>query len=141
MISSWRSKRRPERRLMHSLIFGMIFLVAGPILSAEPEHKYDGVYTGKRSLTKGMASASCFAENDDVSVTVTGETLTFTNSALKKYLMLFFPGSDGSFGQTHTEAGGDVVHYHGRIIGDVMDADVETFDCEYHWHLKRVQAK
>ena len=68
----------------------MIFLVAGPILSAEPEHKYDGVYTGKRSLTKGMASASCFAENDDVSVTVTGETLTFTNSALKKYLMLFF---------------------------------------------------
>src|SRR5262245_28252576 len=124
MICHWRSKSRPERRLMLSLIFGMFCLAAGPALSAEPEHKYDGVYTGKRLLTKGTASTECPAE-DDVSVTITGETLTFTNSALKRYLMPFDPGPDGSFGQTHTDAGGAVVHYHGRIIGDVMDANVE----------------
>jgi hypothetical protein len=47
-----------ERRLMLLLIFGIICLVAGPALSAEPEHKYDGVYTGKRSLTKGTASTT-----------------------------------------------------------------------------------
>jgi hypothetical protein len=121
---------------MLSLIFGMFCIVAGPALSAKPEHKYDGVCTGKRSLTKGTASATCPAE-DDVSVTITGETLTFTNSALKKHLMPFIPGPHGSFGQTHTDVGGAVVHYHGRIIGDVMDADVENPPCECHWHLKK----
>ena len=137
MISHWRSKSRPERRLMLSLTFGMICLVAGSALSAE--HKYDGVYTGKRSLTKGTASPTCPAE-DDVSVTITGETLTITHSRLKNYVMPFDPGPDGSFGQTHIE-GDAVYHYHGRIIGDVMDGDTDNFDCEYHWHLTRVQAK
>ena len=136
MISRWRSESRPERRLMLSLIFGMICLAAGPALSAEPEHKYDGVYTGKRSLTKGTASSTCLAE-DDVSVTITGETLTFTNSALKNYTMPFDPGPDGSFGQTHMDEGGGVVHYHGRISGDVLDANVENPPCEYQRHLKK----
>ena len=116
---------------MLSLIFGTFCLVAGPALSTEPEHKYDGVYTGKRSLTKGTASTTCPAE-DDVSVTITGEMMTFTNSAFKKYLMPFYPGTDGSFGQTETDE-----HCHGRTIGDIIDADSENPDCEYHWHLKR----
>jgi hypothetical protein len=117
-------------------MFGLICLVAGSALTAEPQHKYDGVYTGKRSLTKGTASTTCPAE-DDVSVTIDGETLTFTNSALKKYFMPFDPSPDGSFGQTHTDESGAVVHYHGRITEDVIEADVETRDCEYHWHLKK----
>jgi hypothetical protein len=104
--------------MVPGIIFGLIFLVAGSALSAEAEHKYDGVYTGKRSLTKGTASATCPAE-DDVSVTIDGETLTFTNSALKKYTMPFDPSPEGSFGQTHTDESGGVVHYHGRITGDV----------------------
>ena len=94
-----------QRRLMLSLIFGMICPIAGLALSTEDEHKYDGVYTGKRSLTKGTASTTCLAE-DDVSVTITGETLTFTDSELKNLTMPFYPGPDGSFGQTHTEEGG-----------------------------------
>ena len=51
----------------------------------------------------------------------------------------FYPEPDGSFGQTYTDEGGDIVHYHGRIIGDVMDADVTNNNppCEYHWHLKK----
>ena len=114
----------------------MICLVAGSALSAEPEHKYDGVFTGKRSLTKGTASSTCPAEAD-VSVTIHGETLTFTNSALKKYTMPFDPSPDRSFGQTHTDDSGGIVHYHGRITGDVIEADVENPDCKYHWHLKK----
>ena len=136
MTSHWRSKSRPERRLMLSLIFGMICLVAGPALGADPEHKYDGVYTGKRSLTKGTASTTCPAQ-DDLSVTITGETLTITDSTLKNYTMPFYPGPDGSFGQTHVEGSGAVAHYHGRIIGDVIDGDTENPDCKYHWHLKK----
>ena len=114
----------------------MICLVAGSVLSAEPEHKYDGVYTGKRSLTKGTASTTCPAE-DDVSVTITGEAMTFTNSALKKFTQPFYPAPDGSFGETYTDGGGAVVHYHGRIVGDIIDADAENPPCEYHWHLKK----
>ena len=87
-------------------------------------------------MTKGTASAACPAE-DDVSVTISGETLKFTNSALKDYVMPFDPALDGSFGETHTDEGGAVAHYHGRIIGDLIDADTQNRDCEYHWHLKK----
>jgi hypothetical protein len=114
---------------------GLCLAVAGsPALGAE--HTFDGDYSGKRVLTKGSARPDCPAE-DDVSVTIHGETLTFTNRALKKYTMPFDPGPDGSFGQTHTDEGGAVVHYHGRIIGDVIEADVTNPICEYHWHLKK----
>ena len=103
------------------------------------EHTFDGVYSGKKVLTKGSASPLCPAK-DDVSVTIHGETLTFTDRALKKFTEPFFPGPDGSFGQTYTGEGGVAVHYHGRITGEVIDADVSDSaiaPCEYHWHLKK----
>jgi hypothetical protein len=82
----------------------------------------------------------CPAE-DDVSVTIHGDTLTFTDGTLKKWTQPFAPGQDGSFGQTYTGEGGDTVHYQGRIVGDVMDADVTNYatnpPCEHHWHLKK----
>src|SRR5215471_17771211 len=124
MISRWRSKSRPERRrLMLLLILAMICFLAGPALSAEPEHKYDGVYTGKRSLTKGTASTTCPAE-DNVSVTITGETMKITINK-HKYIMSFYPKPDGSFGQIPMSSGSGFVHYHGRILGNVMDGDTE----------------
>jgi hypothetical protein len=55
---------------------------------------FDGDYSGKRVLTKGSAGPDCPAE-DDVSVTIHGGTLTFTNSALKKFTQPFYPGPDG----------------------------------------------
>ena len=123
-----------ERGLAVSGICGVICLIAGLALSAE--YAFDGVYSGKRVLTKGSATPECPAE-DDVSVTIHGETLTFTNSALKKFAEPFYPSPNGSFGQTYTDKGGNVVRYHGRIIGDVIDADVTNPPCEYHWHLKK----
>ena len=115
-----------------ALALGLYLAVAGsPALGAE--HTFDGDYSGQRVLTKG----SCPAAVDDVSVTIHGETLTFTNRALKKYTMPFDPGPDGSFGQTYTDEGGRAVHYHGRIVGDVIDADVTNPPCDYHWHLKK----
>src|SRR5215472_16364968 len=125
------SRRHTERRLMVSGICGMIYLIAGPALGAE--HTFDGDYSGKRVLTKGAAGPTCPPE-DNVSVTIQGETLTFTNSVLKKFIQPFYPGQDGSFGQTYTDAGGTVVHYHGRIVGDVMDVDVDVITnptCEH----------
>ena len=115
--------------------WGLCLAVAGiPALGAE--HTFDGAYSGKRVLTKGSASPTCPAE-DDVSVTIHGATLTFTNSALQKFIEPFYPGPDGLFGQTYTDEGGRAVHYHGRIIGDVIDADAQNPPCEYRWHLKK----
>jgi hypothetical protein len=34
----------------------ILAFVVGPALSAESAHNYDGAYTGKRALTKGVAS-------------------------------------------------------------------------------------
>ena len=110
---------------------GLCLAVAGgPALGAE--HTFDGTYSGQRVLTKGSCAAV-----DDVSVTIHDETLTFTNSALKKFVMGFYVRQDGSFDQIHTDVDGDTVHVVGRITGDVIDADVTNPPCEYHWHLKK----
>jgi hypothetical protein len=64
---------------------------------------FDGVYTGKRVLTKGPAE-SCPAE-ESVSVTIHDGVLTFTNSALQNYAIGFDPHPDGTFTETHVDIG------------------------------------
>jgi hypothetical protein len=114
---------------------GFCLAVAGsPALGAE--HTFDGDYSGKRVLTKGSAGPDCPAE-DDVSVTIHDETVTFTNSALQKFVIGFYVRKDGSFDQVHTDIDGTTVHVVGRIIGDIIEADVNNPPCEHHWHLKK----
>ena len=120
--------------ILTKVVVMVCLAVVGPAFGAE--QRFDGVYSGKRSLTKGPASPTCPAE-EDVSATIHGETLTFTNSALKEFTMPFYPGQDGSFGETYTGEGGTTVHYKGRVIGDVIDADVTNPTCEHHRHLKK----
>ena len=105
-------------RLIVAATSGLCLAVAG-ISALGAEHNFDGVYTGKRSLTKGSAGADCPAE-DNVSVTIHGETLTFTNSALKKFTQPFHPGPDGSFGETYTDAGGAIVNYQISLSGELV---------------------
>jgi hypothetical protein len=140
MISPWSFKSSPKRRPMLSLAFGMTCLVAGSALGAEPEHKYDGIYYGKRSLIKGTASAMCPAE-DSVSLTIKGNSMTFTDSALKKFTEPFEPHPDGSFSRIYIDAGGAAVEYLGHIVGDIIDAEVTNYltspPCVYRWHLKK----
>jgi len=98
----------------------------------------DGDYAGKRSLTDGSPSAQCPAE-DDVSVTISGQKLTFTNSAVKNFGIGFDPGSDGSYEQIFTEKGSATVFIKGQITGDTLDADVKNYvtGCTHHWHLTK----
>ena len=119
-----------------SAICGMMGLaVAGPTLGADA---YDGTYTGTRVLTKGP-DQTCPA-TDDVSVTIHGETLTFTNRSYRNETIMFAPRQDGSFGEIVAGAGGGASFISGRITGDVIDADVTNEPCEHHWHLtKRAQ--
>jgi hypothetical protein len=54
---------RHEEAMKRSVLAGLsilAFVVVGQTLGAEPEHKFEGVYTG----TKGKASAACPAEED-----------------------------------------------------------------------------
>ena len=106
--------------------------IAAPASGAQ---NYDGTYTGKRVLTKGI-DRTCPAE-DDVTVTIHGESLTFSNSKLRGYVVGFEPHPDGSFREASTGIEGTIVSIEGRIIGDDLDADVTTNACQHHWHLKR----
>ena len=113
-------------------------LAGSPALAAK--HTFDGVYSGKRVLTKGSASQICPAKGH-VSVTIHGDTLTFTKDALQGFIEPFFPSPDGSFGQTYYNGdAGSTVNYHGRIVGGVMDIDFINYaiaPCKYHWHLTK----
>ncbi|HET8637694.1 MAG TPA: hypothetical protein VFL96_12675 [Acidobacteriaceae bacterium] len=110
-------------------------LAMGGLIVAGAGASFDGVYVGKRVLAKGPAD-SCPAE-ESVSVTIHGQVLTFTNSALKNYPMSFDPHPDGTFANTHVDIEGDIVDIRGRIEGGVLNADVINPPCEHHWRLEK----
>jgi hypothetical protein len=115
-------------------VLGRCLAVAAiPALGAE--HAFDGVYSGKRVLIKG-SDPNCLTEGD-VAVTIHGEMLSFTDNAFTKFPIGFHPSQDGSFAEISTGEGGDVVQIRGRVVEDVIDADVANPPCEYHWHLKK----
>jgi hypothetical protein len=126
-------RRIPKRRI-HLGMCSLAFLaIAGPVVAAGDS--FDGVYTGKRVLTKGPPG-QCPAE-ESVSVTINDGALTFTNSALQNYAIGFDPHPDGTFTETHVDIGGDIVEIHGRITGGVLNADVTNPPCEHHWRLEK----
>ena len=132
-MSRWRWSK-PDRRLVVLGLCGLICLtVAGSAWGAG--NRFDGVCTGKRSLTKGPTPL-CLRE-EDVSVTIHGNTLTFTNSALKKFTIGFNPFSEGTFGTIYNDNGGRTVFIQGHITGDTIDADIVNAPCEHHWHLQK----
>jgi hypothetical protein len=110
-------------------------------LTAAPERETRRSTRRCESLQKGSAGPTCPAE-EDASVTVHGETLISTSSVIRNFAHLFYPGPDGSFGETYIVGGGVIVHFDGRVIGEVLDADFTDHAadplCEYHWHLARV---
>jgi hypothetical protein len=128
------SSSGPTHRLMVSAICGLLVVaVAEPALGAADT--FDGVYIGKRVLTKSSGPAC--PTQDDVSVTIHGAELTFTNSQLRNFVIGFDPHQDGSFRQIYTDIGGASVLIQGRIVGDVLEADVTDGPCEHHWRLTR----
>jgi hypothetical protein len=97
---------------------------------------FDGVYTGTRVLTKGPTSAGCDAR-EDVSVTISGNILTFTDSELRQFPIEFEPKPDGSFEEISINMGGTTVDIHGRATGSTLDADFSNPPCVHHWHLEK----
>jgi hypothetical protein len=97
---------------------------------------FDGNYTGKRVLTNGDPAA-CAPREDSVSVTIGDGVLTFTNSELKNYTIGFDPRPDGSFHQLSVDLDGATADIRGRIVGNVLDADVTNTPCVHHWHLEK----
>jgi hypothetical protein len=96
--------------------------IAAPVVRAGAS--YDGEYTRKRVLTKGPAD-DCPAD-ENVSVTINGDVLTFINSQLQNYAIGFYPKADGTFTITHVDADGNSSEIKGRVDGGVIAADVDT---------------
>ena len=130
-----------HRRKCHRLIIAicglLVVAVAAPALGAADT--FDGVYIGKRLLTTG-SGPGCPTE-DDVSVTIHGAALTFTDSELRNFVIGFDPHQDGSFKQIYAGSGGAAVLIQGRVVGDVLEADVTNGPCEHHWRLTRGPGK
>jgi hypothetical protein len=104
----------------------MCLAVAGPALGAE--NRFDGVYTGKTTLTKG-SNPTCVAY-DDVFIIVHGKTLKFTNNRLRNFLIGFYPRKDGSFRQSHVyNKQGSFVNIQGHVTGNLIEADVTNPPC------------
>jgi hypothetical protein len=127
-------RKRTERRIVLSALCGVVGLVAAEAALCA-ENTFDGTYTGKRVLTKGP-NAPCVS-SEDMSATIRGGVLTFTNSALHNFTIGLDPRLDGSFSVISRARGGRSVLIKGRIVGDDLDADVTNGRCEHHWHLKR----
>lgn len=127
---------RPKLQRALLVISGTLCLATGSSLGAEAP--YDGAYVGKRVWMEGPRQ-SCPAE-DDVTVTIKGSILRFTNSALQDFDITLEPGSDGSFAQTSVR-GGATVSIRGRITAGTIDADIVNFAnrCKHHWHLTKQQ--
>jgi hypothetical protein len=123
----------PKCRIQLVVCSLAMLAIAGP--AAMAEGSFDGAYTGKRILMSGP-SDDCPAE-DNVSVTINGNVLTFTDSALRNYAIGFYPSPDGTFDDIHVEVGGDVWEVQGRIVGGVLDAEVNNPPCEHHWSLEK----
>ena len=119
---------------MVSAVCGLLVVAAAePALGAADT--FDGVYIGKRVLTKS-SGAACPTQ-DDVSVTIHGAELTFSNSQFRNFGIGFDPNPDGSFSQIYTDIGGASVLIQGRVVGDILEADVTNGPCEHHWHLTK----
>jgi hypothetical protein len=122
-----------HRGLMISVLCGLLVLAVAEPAAADA---LDGNYTGRRALKNGSDPA-CPTEDDDVSVTIRGAVLTFTNSELHNFVIGFAPHQDGSFSETYADVGGGSVLIQGRIVGSVLDADVTNGPCQHHWHLTK----
>jgi hypothetical protein len=96
-----RNDHRYKRNLVISGICGLLSIaVAGQALGADT---FNGTYTGKRVLTKG-SGPTC--PTDDVSVTIQGSAVTFTNNGFRNFALGFDPHEDGSFSETYVDIGG-----------------------------------
>ena len=129
--TAYRYKRPP--RCWHLMALGLCAMIVVTATALGADNTFDGVYIGKRVLTKG-SDQTC-PDAGTVSVTVRGEVLTFTNSRLRSFSIGFKPGPNGSFSQI--SAGGGEASIKGRIVGDAIEADVADSVCEHHWHVVR----
>ena len=126
--------RRPPG-YWHLMALGLCAMIVVTATALGANNTFDGAYTGKRVLTKG-SKQTCPTE-DNVSVTIRGEALTFTNSRLHNFTIGFEPHPDGSFNQISAGDEGAFVSIQGRIVGDAIEADVADSVCEHHWHVVR----
>jgi hypothetical protein len=126
-------RRIPKCRIQLVVCSMACLAIAVPVALADAS--FDGEYVGKRVLTNGPADV-CPAE-ENISVTIQGNVLSFTNNAMKNYDLPFNPAPDGTFTVYYVDESGVLAKIQGRVVGGVLDADVNAPPCEHHWSLER----
>ena len=125
-------RRLASHKALLATVCGIIGLVVGgPARGAENE----GNYTGKRELMKG-SDQICDPTEENISVSIRGNQLAFNRKGLQATI-LFVPDPDGSFTGTFQDMDGDTLLLRGRVVGNIIDADVVNQGCQYHWHLQQ----
>ena len=115
------------------MLSGALF-IGGSAWAAGP---YDGNYTGTRTRIDGPDQL-CPAQ-EDVTASIQGKLLTFSNSKLQNFQIGIDPTPDGSFGDVYPDNEGNSVNIEGRITGGTLDADATNYStkCKHHWHLTK----
>jgi hypothetical protein len=116
----------------HALVLIACIVLVVPALGAK--NSFNGRYVGKQVLIKG--EKSCPTE-ENVSVTIKGDDLSFTDSSAKTYMIGFDPDPGGSFSVLDADIGGIEVDIQGRVNGKTLDADLTSDHCQHHWHLEK----
>jgi hypothetical protein len=126
---------KPEHRRALLALSGAMVAAALAGAASAAGSTFDGVYTGKRSLTKGPSL--CLRE-DPVSITINERTMTVTNRELKNFVIGFDPKPNGSFEKNYDDLGGSAL-IKGRVAGGSIDAEVTNYatSCTHHWHLTK----
>jgi hypothetical protein len=126
--------------MLRPIIFGLTCLAMAGVAQAAG-NQFDGAYVGTRTPTKGF-TPQC-PPREDVSATIAGNSLQFSNSRLQHFGLTFYPHPDGSFDTTYVDVGGATVEIQGHVSQGALDAHVVDYatSCEYQWHLEKKSPK
>src|SRR5262245_41215873 len=124
-----RRRSASHKALLVAVMYGIIGVVVG---GTGRGVENEGNCTGKRELMKGSEQI-CGPTEENVSVSIRGNQLAFNRKGLQATI-LFVPDPDGSFTGTFQDMAWEgTVLLRGRIVGNIIAADVRTQGCVYAW--------
>ena len=117
--------------MLRPTIYGLTCLiVAYAALGAG--NQFDGEYLGTEVLTSG--SAPPCSPGGIVTFTVSSNNMKFVDSRSREFPLRFDPGPDGSFATAYQDTADSLVDVRGRVVGNVIDADISNYGsgCSHH---------
>jgi hypothetical protein len=112
--------------------------LAGTKLAASSP--FDGVYSGKETMTRGGGPSVLCTIRTTASVTVSDGRFTYVYDPGAVHIAVNVEiAADGSINgtQRYEQGGQDVAIVSGRMTGNTLEADIGGRACQYHASLKK----